>query len=75
MATELQFRMVLSADEAQRYYNGSARFVVVQALTGQTVRFPASHIRPFVTQTGVKGHFSIHFDENNKLLSIKKITD
>jgi len=74
MAAKLRFRMYLSASEAERYYRGTARFVVVQAETGQKIQFPAQHIRPFIDQYGVKGYFSIEFDDNHKLLSLKKLS-
>jgi hypothetical protein len=75
MAVELRFRMTFSPDEAQRYYQGAARFVIVMAENGQKVQFPAEHIRPFIKQSGVSGYFSILFDDAHKLLSLKKIAD
>ena len=75
MAAELRFRMTFGADEAQRYYQGTARFVIVKAENGQKVQFPAEHIRPFIEQSGVSGYFSIQFDDDHKLLSLKKISD
>jgi hypothetical protein len=75
MASELRFRMAINAEEASRYYQGTARFVVVMAENGQKVQFPAQHIRPFINQLGVRGHFSIQFDDDNKLIALKKIAD
>jgi hypothetical protein len=73
MATELRFSLDLPADQALRYYQGSARYVVVRAENGQRLQFPAEHIRPFIGQDGVTGRFSIQFDDNNKLLAIKRL--
>ncbi len=75
MASELRFRLAISADEAGRYYQGTAHSVVVTAENGQKLQFPASHIRPFINQLGVRGYFSIQFDKNNKLIALKKIAD
>ena len=75
MASELRFRMAISADEASRYYRGTARFVVVTAENGQKLQFPAQHIRQFIDQLGVRGLFSIQFDDNNKLIGLKKLSD
>lgn len=74
MATELRFRMAISADEALKYYKGSARTVIVTAETGQRVQFPAEQIRPFIDSQGVHGYFSIQFDGNNKLIGLKRIS-
>jgi len=73
MATELRFRMSISLQEASRYYEGRAQSVKVLAENGQTIRFPAQHIRPFIDQQGVHGYFSISFDDNHKLLAINKL--
>ena len=75
MASELRFRMAISADEASRYYRGTDRFVVVTAENGQKLQFPAQHIRPFIDQLGVRGLFSIQFDDDNKLIGLKKLSD
>ncbi|WP_036314712.1 DUF2835 domain-containing protein [Methylophaga thiooxydans] len=71
--TELRFRLHLSRNEALRYYRGEATTVIVRAETGQTVSFPAHHIRPFVDAIGVNGLFKISFDNNNKLIGIKRL--
>ena len=71
--TKLRFRLHLSRNEALRYYRGEASTVIVRALTGQSLSFPAQHIRPFVDASGVNGLFQISFDNNNKLQSIQRI--
>ena len=73
MANELRFRLSLNRQQALRYYQGHARAVVVRAENGQSIQFPAQHIRPFVDADGVHGYFSIEFDDNNKLLGLKKL--
>jgi hypothetical protein len=67
--------MAISAEEANRYYSGTARFVVVTAENGQKLQFPARHIRPFINQLGVSGLFSIQFDDDNKLIALEKLSD
>jgi len=73
MTIELHFRLDLPPDEALRYYQGKARVVVVIADNGQRIQFPAEHIRPFIEQSGVQGYFSIQFDDDNKLLDLRRI--
>jgi len=73
--TELRFRLHLSRNEALRYYRGEATTVIVRAETGQTLSFPAQHIRPFIDVLGVNGVFKISFDNNNKLQSIQRLSE
>lgn len=68
----VRFRLAISAEDYLAYYQGSAQFVVARSEDNRTIRFPASAIRQFVTHDGVFGNFEITFDENNKLIAIKK---
>ncbi len=72
MLTELRFTLAISAVEAQRYYQGQARFVIAYSQNGQRIQFPAAHIRPFVDNRGVYGDFVITFDGNNKLVDLRR---
>jgi len=47
--------------------------VVVQGRDGQRLQFPASALRPFVTETGVHGEFRLRFDKNFQLINIERI--
>ena len=71
---ELRFRLQLSRDEALLYYQGLVSTVMVSAENGQTLSFPAQHLRPFVDAAGVHGYFSIRFDQNNKLIGLQRIS-
>jgi len=74
MARELHFTMKLSRDEAMKYYQGTAKAVIVTAHNGQRIQFPAQHIRSFIDHLGVNGVFKIEFDANNKLLGLKRVS-
>jgi hypothetical protein len=73
MANALRFYLNISREEALRYYQGTARAVIVTTIDGQKLQFPAEHIRPFIDQKGISGQFSIEFDNNNKLIGLKRI--
>jgi glucose-6-phosphate isomerase len=73
MASELHFYLNISREQALRYYQGAAKAVVVTTTTGQKLQFPAEHIRAFIDQNGISGRFSIQFDNNNKLIGLKRI--
>ena len=66
-------KLDIPKDKLLKYYEGSASTVFAQDLRGKTVRFPASILRRFVTDYGVKGTFILIADESGKLISIKNI--
>ncbi|MFW5425653.1 MAG: DUF2835 domain-containing protein [Methylophagaceae bacterium] len=70
---ELHFSLNVSREQALRYYQGTAKTVVVTAATGQKIQFPAEHIRSFIDQNGIQGQFSIQFDKENKLIGLNRI--
>lgn len=74
MATELQFYLDIDREQALRYYQGTARVVIVTTTNGQQLQFPAEHIRSFVDQNGIQGHFSIQFDQDNKMIGLKRLS-
>lgn len=63
----------IGADEYVRHYSGAANVVVARARNGQTVKFPANILRPFVLHDGVHGAFSLLIDDRSKLLSIDRL--
>jgi len=74
MARAFRFRLTLTYEECRQYYDGSYSAIQVMAHTGQTVQFPAEHIRPFVTSQGVNGIFEMEVDNMNKFKSLKKLS-
>lgn len=64
--------MIVTCEQALKYYNGSARNVVVTTDCGQRIQFPAEHIRRFIKQDGIRGRFCISFDANNKLMKLEE---
>ncbi|HEX7763642.1 MAG TPA: DUF2835 domain-containing protein [Cellvibrio sp.] len=65
--------LVISAEEFQRLYQGSAKTVFAQSLDGRNIRFPAGILRPFVLHNGVRGTFQINFDADNRFHSIQRL--
>jgi ferritin len=70
---KMHFSLMISAEQYQSYYRGSAKFVRVQAEDGRTLKFPADRLQQFVTHEGIKGRFEIVFDKQHKLVSLKRI--
>ncbi len=72
---EIRFRLEISAQEYLRYYQGEVDFVRVTIAGGQTIQFPANTLQKHVDQSGVNGSFRIVFDDNNKMISMERVTN
>lgn len=70
-----RFALSIPGDVYLSYYEGAARAVVVNSFDGRSIQFPANLLRQFVTRDGIEGVFEIDFDENNKFVSIRRISD
>ena len=73
MSQTIRFYLELSYDEFTAVYTGQAKNVITKSFDGRTVRFPANILKPYLTRTGIKGTFAIHFDNNNKFQSLELI--
>lgn len=71
----IRFRLTISADDYLAYYQGQARDVLARAEDGRSLRFPAGALQPFVSHSGIHGRFELCFDQNRKLIGIKRIGD
>lgn len=70
---EIRFRLVLTSGEYLAYYRGEARQIVVQALDGRRIRFPAGVLRPYLTHEGIVGEFALQYDEHRRFVGIRKV--
>lgn len=68
------FQLQLSQLEFLRHYQGSASAVRVTSECGKSLLFPASRLRPFLTQAGIRGRFAIRIDAENRFVDLKKIS-
>ena len=68
-----QFSLNISPDEYLAYYKGAAKYIQTTTASGETIKFPASSLKKYLTHNGIHGHFEIEIDKNNKLLNIYKI--
>lgn len=62
----------IPASEYLRYYKGDASAVQTRARDGRSVRFPASLLRAFVDDGGVRGCFVLRYDGNHRLVSLSR---
>jgi hypothetical protein len=71
---QVEFELAISREEYLRHYQSQGRLqVVVTALDGRRVRFPAGILQPFVLHEGVHGRFVIQFDSQGRLCSIDRV--
>ncbi|MGJ8693890.1 MAG: DUF2835 domain-containing protein [Thalassotalea sp.] len=73
MKQEYYFSMALTYAEFLPYYQGKVEFIQVITTKGLSIRFPAMHLRNFITRAGIYGQFLL-ITENNKFKSLLKIT-
>jgi len=73
MRTKYRFYMSLNRDKYMEYYAGQASCIRVRTEEGPTIQFPASVVKPWITHHGIDGYFQIEFDENHKLIEMKKL--
>ena len=71
--TNIIVSLTITADEYIKIYQGSARSVYTRTAEGRSLRFPANILQPFVTREGIKGNFSIEFDQDNKFKRISRV--
>ncbi len=69
----IRFSVFISADELLSYYAGAAVMASVVADDGRRIRFPARHLRPFITESGIKGRFEMTLDQNHRFVSMKRL--
>ncbi len=71
----VRFRLSLSAEKYLAYYKAKAKSIAVRSIDNKNIIFPANAVRQYLTHDGIYGLFEIEFDENNKLIKIKKTGD
>jgi hypothetical protein len=54
---KFEFHLSITSTALLEYYRGTAHRVVARTHRGETVQFPASLLKPFVTPVGVYGDF------------------
>ncbi|TNF34328.1 MAG: DUF2835 family protein [Gammaproteobacteria bacterium] len=66
------FQLHITAEQYQRYYQGSAKAVIVQTEDGRKLQFPANRLQKFVGHEGIHGRFQITFDNNHKIIDLSR---
>jgi hypothetical protein len=61
-----EFRLNISSEQYLDYYRGVVHQVVARYSAGQTIQFPASLLKPFLTLSGVHGTFELTCEDDHK---------
>lgn len=67
------FRLDISYHVFLQHYSGSASSVLVYSEQGLKLQIPASRLRPFLSQIGVKGRFRLTTDHSNKIIQLESL--
>lgn len=66
--------LAISREEYMKYYQGRAVHISARARDGRMVRLPASVMRQYVSLSGLKGSFTVYFDDQGHLLQIDRLS-
>ena len=72
---QIDFKIKITAKELEKYYAGTAKIISVVANNGQRLQFPANLVLPYVTHSGISGHFVLDYSANGKAKSLTKIDE
>ncbi|WP_297324187.1 DUF2835 domain-containing protein [Nitrosomonas sp.] len=75
MYQRLHVVLKIPAYQLLYYYEGEVDTVAAKAVDGRIIHFPANILRAVVQNNGVYGTFELVFDENNKFVSISRVSD
>jgi hypothetical protein len=73
MKRQYLFGAFLAREKCLLYYQGSLRFVVVTADTGERIQLGLKHFRPYFTAVGLRGRFRLTLSENGAFEGLEKI--
>ncbi|TMO78156.1 DUF2835 domain-containing protein [Pseudoalteromonas sp. S3776] len=70
---EYYFYLNLSYNKCMDYYHGRYSSVQVVEDNGKTIRFAASHLRPYISSIGIRGRFRLLLTPENKFIRLERI--
>ncbi|EGR1124975.1 DUF2835 family protein [Vibrio cholerae] len=65
------FSLNISYQTFVTHYSGVASHVIVTTEHGLRLQLPATRLRPFLSQIGVKGRFRLTTDQNNRFVKLE----
>ena len=71
---QFEFAPDISAQQDLNYYRGAARYMVAQCSNGTSIRFPASALTKFVTDSGIHGQFVLTCTDDHKGSTLRRVS-
>jgi len=68
-----EFHLSILPEEFLAYYRGRIKQVLVGCSHGLTVQFPASLLQPFITASGIHGHFVLTCNDNHSGADLQRL--
>lgn len=69
----LTLDIALSSQRLLALYRGQANRVLLRSREGPRVNLAAHHLRPFVGPDGVHGTFVLAYDDDGRLLDLRRL--
>lgn len=69
-----RFRLNISSDDYLRFYQAQSCFVQAQTEEGQRIKFPAEHLRPYISHSGIHGLFELESTDQGKFIALRRIS-
>lgn len=73
MSQKTRFSIRISSEQYLAYYQRAVNNVSVVASDGRRIQFPAKLLQKFVTHDGIDGLFEMEFDDQHKLIELRKL--
>lgn len=67
------FGLTLTYEQCLPYYKGDMQAIIVRSDCGKRVQIPAVHMRKFIDTLGIRGHFRLTLDEENRFIQLEKL--
>ena len=72
--TSHHFSVSLSYASCEDLYRQQIKFLLVTSAQGLRIRLPKQNMQRFITPLGLQGQFELIVDQNNKIISIKRVS-
>ncbi|WP_372626593.1 DUF2835 family protein [Arsukibacterium sp.] len=67
------FSAFLEREKCLLYYQGSVRYVVVTADSGERIQLGLKHFQPFFSELGLRGRFRLSLTQSGAFERLEKI--
>lgn len=72
----LRLRIHLDWQDIEAYYAGRLIRIAARAEDGRRIVLPASAVRPYLRQSGVRGLFELHYErDSHRLVELRRLGD